>query len=224
MDKIQCCNRCFHLCPASSFCFFLLGLGTETGLCASGYFCSNSSVAKTPSQLSNGGGMCQKGTYCPEGSPVPRTCPAGQHCDSDALGAPSGNCSAGYFCLGGAQLSKPTDGTTGNVCPAGSYCPEGSKNFNRCPPGTFSSNTENKELANCGNCTRGFFCNGWGNTGTTDECDAGFYCPPGQSERNPNGLECIKGHYCPKGSPEPVRCDSGSYQDETGQWSCKVSL
>ena len=167
--------------------------------------------------------MCQKGTYCPEGSSSPRNCPPGQHCDRQALGAPSGNCSAGYYCLGSAELSKPRDGTTGNICPVGTYCPEGSTNYQRCPPGTYSNNQGNKELGNCTECTSGSYCEGWKNFETTEKCDAGFYCPPGQEVRNPNGLECTKGHYCPQGSPVPVRCDSGYYQDEIGKSSCKVN-
>lgn len=31
----------------------------------------------------------------------------------------------------------------------------------------------------------------------------------------------LSGHYCPTGSSEPIRCDSGSYQDEIGQSGCK---
>lgn len=32
----------------------------------------------------------------------------------------------------------------------------------------------------------------------------------------------IIGHYCPEGSHQPIRCDSGTYQDETEQGTCKV--
>lgn len=33
---------------------------------------------------------------------------------------------------------------------------------------------------------------------------------------------CITGHYCPTGSNLPIRCDSGTYQDETEQGTCKT--
>ena len=29
----------------------------------------------------------------------------------------------GYYCTLGAETSTPTDGVTGDVCPAGYYCP-----------------------------------------------------------------------------------------------------
>ena len=32
------------------------------------------------------------------------------------------------------------------------------------------------------------------------------------------------GHYCVEGSHEPVRCDPGYYQDETGQSDCKLCM
>ena len=32
----------------------------------------------------------------------------------------------------------------------------------------------------------------------------------------------MSGHYCPSGSHEEIRCLSGTYQDETGQGSCKT--
>lgn len=38
------------------------------------------------------------------------------------LSVPSGECTAGFYCKGGAALPKPTDGVTGNICPVGTYC------------------------------------------------------------------------------------------------------
>ena len=38
----------------------------------------------------------------------------------------SADCDAGYYCTAAANISNPTDGTTGDICPAGSYCPIGS--------------------------------------------------------------------------------------------------
>lgn len=35
---------------------------------------------------------------------------------------PSGECTAGFYCKGGAVLPNPTDEVTGNICPAGTYC------------------------------------------------------------------------------------------------------
>ncbi len=36
-----------------------------------------------------------------------------------------GRCQAGYVCLEGSSMNKPTDGIVGYLCPPGSYCPAG---------------------------------------------------------------------------------------------------
>lgn len=41
------------------------------------------------------------------------------------LSRPSGSCSAGYYCSGGASQPNPTDKLTGNLCPPGSFCGNG---------------------------------------------------------------------------------------------------
>lgn len=40
------------------------------------------------------------------------------------LAMPTGPCSPGYFCTGGATAARPSDGETGSVCPPGTYCGE----------------------------------------------------------------------------------------------------
>ncbi|EDO40914.1 predicted protein, partial [Nematostella vectensis] len=168
------------------------------------------------------GGLCQPGYYCPQESSSQLICPGEFYCGSTGLDAPSGNCSAGFYCISGAKVPNPTDGVTGNVCPAGSYCPSKSQMHTPCPPGTFSNSTQNTALSDCNDCTEGYYCEGGGNTRVTAPCCEGSYCPPRQSVCKPNEYNCTLGHKCPLGSPEPVRCDSGRYQDETGQSSCKV--
>ena len=49
----------------------------------------------------------------------------------------------------------------------------------------------------------------------------GYYCPQGQTVRNPSAYECPVGHYCPVGSSVATLCDSGYYQDLLGQALCK---
>lgn len=39
-----------------------------------------------------------------------------------ALGAVTGDCRIGYYCGRGSERDDPTDGVTGNICPAGRYC------------------------------------------------------------------------------------------------------
>lgn len=124
--------------------------------------------------------------------------------------------------MGGSRTDRPTDGVTGAECPEGSYCIEGSATPAPCPNGTFSNTTKNEKVEDCVDCTSGFYCEGNGNKEPTDQCDPGYYCPPGQRVKNPNGLECTLGHFCLRGSKEPQRCDSGFYQDSRNQSSCKV--
>jgi hypothetical protein len=46
------------------------------------------------------------------------------YCDQSGLSSPSGNCTAGYLCLGNATVAAPNDGVNG-PCPRGYYCTEG---------------------------------------------------------------------------------------------------
>ena len=201
------------------YLLFIKGQSNVTDMCDPGYYCSGGTTAARPVTK---GGKCLNGTYCPKGSSQPLTCPERKYCGSEALPAPSADCAAGFFCRNGSKTDRPTDGITGDECPAGSYCPSGSFTPTPCPPGTYSNTTRNEKVEDCANCTSGYYCEGYGNKKETNKCDAGFYCPPGQKVRNPNGLECTLGHFCPAGSKEPIRCDSGTYQDTINQESCKV--
>jgi len=51
-------------------------------------------------------------------------CLPGVYCDTVGLSAPTGNCSAGYLCLGNASTPTPNDGTN-KPCPVGHFCIEG---------------------------------------------------------------------------------------------------
>ena len=52
----------------------------------------------------------------------------------------SGPCSAGYFCSSEASTPTPQDATTGDVCPKGRYCPQGSQQGEPCPRGAWYFN------------------------------------------------------------------------------------
>jgi hypothetical protein len=106
-------------CPAASYCPNGTRFGTEF-LCPNGTF-SDITHLKSTSECSQ--------------------CPGGQYCGQEGLTTPSGDCSAGYYCIGGASSSTPTDGITGDICPMGAYCPTGSNQTTLCPPGTFGSAT-----------------------------------------------------------------------------------
>ena len=47
-------------------------------------------------------------------------------------------------------------------------------------------------------------------------CQAGYYCPIGQTEANPATFLCIAGHYCEEGSGTPTQCPIGTFSNATG--------
>lgn len=87
--------------------------------------------------------------------------------------APSGLCSPGHFCLQGAYNATPTDSSTGDVCPAGRYCLEGSSVGTHCPVGTFSNRQGLQNSSECDACTPGYYCGQTGLTAESGTCWAG---------------------------------------------------
>ena len=108
-------------CPAGEYCA-TPGLSETSGPCVGGFVCAGGASSATPTDNSTGW-ICPMGSYCPTGSSFAVACTPGQCCVNDGLSAPTGNCTAGYYCTSGASSPTPVDGVTGNVCPAGSYCP-----------------------------------------------------------------------------------------------------
>lgn len=220
-----------NACPGGKYCNES-GLPAPTGLCAPGYFCVNAAFTDRPLDYDNftsgdclcpansTGGECQEGFFCPEGSHEPTSCTGGYFCEGKGKATVTAQCDPGWFCTSGAQVSQPSDGITGDICPQGKYCPRGTEVPKLCPQGTFSNNTGNSHETNCANCTEGSYCETKGLTKPTALCSAKFYCPPG--ERLDKQNSCTKGHFCEEGSPAPVKCPSGTYQDEIQQDSCKL--
>ena len=81
------------------------------------------------------------------------------------------DCDAGYYCASGANISMPTDGTTGDICPIGNYCPTGSQAPLPCPEGTYMNETG---APICNGCPPRFYCV---NGDVADPCPLGAYCP-----------------------------------------------
>lgn len=127
----------------------------------------------------------------------------------------TGYCLAGYHCIGGSSTKTPTDGVTGERCPEGKYCVEGTPSPENCPPGTFANVTGLKEMDECIQCTEGMYCNNHGLKRPFGECSPRYYCSGGSQSPNPvdnvTGGPCIPGHYCPLGSAKPLPC-SVSFQ------------
>ena len=198
-----------------------LGQSNVTARCDAGHFCTTGAVSPTPSDPKQGG-ICPSGSYCPIGSPSPIKCDPGKYCPNQGLHVPYANCSAGFYCWLGSKSPRPDDNSTGNACPEGAYCLEGSHNITLCPPGTFSNSTNNTRVEDCLQCSMGSYCAGWGNPNPTGLCDPGFHCPEGQLRADPPSYRCPVGHYCPRGSENGIQCTSGFYQDELQQENCKV--
>ena len=80
---------------------------------------------------------------------------------------------------------------TGDICPAGHYCPRGSP---RPLP-----------------CRLGQYCQHAGLPSPTAACYAAYYC--NDSSTVPDQFECPVGHYCPNGTGIPKACPAGTFSN-----------
>ena len=92
------------------------------------------------------------------------------------------------MCYGKAVSNSPTDGTTGDQCPIGSYCVSGSAKATICADGT---KTTAVAQSGCSNCIAGKWCSG----------SVEFPCPTRR--------------YCLAGSVRGKICEAGTYNDVT---------
>eukprot|EP00767_Chilomastix_cuspidata_P000870 gnl/Chilomastix_cuspidata/1248.p1 GENE.gnl/Chilomastix_cuspidata/1248~~gnl/Chilomastix_cuspidata/1248.p1 ORF type:complete len:6697 (-),score=752.02 gnl/Chilomastix_cuspidata/1248:22-17397(-) len=193
-----------------------VGLSEPDVICEAGYMCISHASSPTPSSDSYGNGVCTAGYYCEEGTYEPLPCPvgtynripglkaidectdcdAGKYCSTAGSSSPTGKCAGGYYCLGSANMSAPTDGVTGAICPAGSYCAAGSSSTTLCAKGYFSEEGSSE----------------------CQECPSGYYCP---STGTVNPTLCPEGYYCPTGTYnyENNKCPTGTYNDLKGATS-----
>ncbi|ESO91998.1 hypothetical protein LOTGIDRAFT_121441 [Lottia gigantea] len=149
---------------------------------------------------------CPPTKYCPQATDIPIDCPLGYYCPPGTAALNQYPCPAGTY-------SNQTTRTNINDCLScpGGYCPEGSSVPLLCQAGYYLNSTGNSDVSHCITCTSGMYCAGSGNT-----------IPDGPYTPQPVEYNCTLGHYCPSGSTSPIRCNSGSYQDEIGQWTCKA--
>ncbi|KAM4702881.1 uncharacterized protein WCC33_011421 [Rhinophrynus dorsalis] len=208
------------------------GLSIVSGKCDPGWFCVSAAWTPQPFDLDNytsanclcpataTGGKCLPGYYCPMGATEPLVCPPGFYCDNAGLPAPKGECNAGFFCTEGAKTPNPTNGSYGNICPPGTFCPVGSYQPQLCPAGTFSADSGIGSESECKPCPPGYYCHDSGLTAPTGLCLAGHYCPERQSTND--SFPCPVGHHCPEGSSKPTPCESGFYQNKEKQVVCQI--
>lgn len=195
--------------------------------CPAGYYCTANATQYSDKP-------CPPGHYCPHGTeydvqfPCPpgtfssdqqlraedecQTCPAGQFCGGEANLVPSGNCSAGYYCVGNASTSTPLDGVTGNICVAGEFCPAGTVVPQACKPGHYCEDSSGEPT---GPCQEGYYCRQGATTAT----------PAGQVNANgETGNVCPEGHYCEQASVTPQPCPYGTFSGNTAAISGATCL
>ncbi|KAL8270980.1 hypothetical protein Esti_005101 [Eimeria stiedai] len=152
---------------------------TDFGLCPAGHFCPANSVSPTP---------CAPGTYQDGvGALECKPCSPGFACTEYGLSSPHLPCDAGFYCIKGSATLRPTDGFTGDRCPAGWHCPAGSFTPQACPPGEYTTGP---------------------GQATCKTCPAGYECSLSSSIPSP----CSDGLVCPEGSMRGFRCPLGSYK------------
>lgn len=206
------------------------GLTEPSGTCLEGFYCTGKAILQNPINESYGD-ECPNGHYCPQNSSQPTPCNSGyyqpltrrtsendciictpgEYCTLPGQNDTTGLCSAGYYCIEGAESASPTDGITGDICPIGSYCPVNSVTHYTCLNGTYTNSTGNSE---CSDCPDSYYCS---NSIDVVPCPSGYYCPP------TTGLDW---QACPAGTYNPsemkhllsdcVQCDGGKYCSTTG--------
>ena len=188
------------------------------------------------------GFQCAAGTFCPQGTLFVHECTPGDFCRTSGLSNATGKVEAGFYAWGGAILSNVSDGVTGAICPQGHFCLEGnhvlmlarlkknnshdlfcvfisgSSTPSRCPIGTFNNAVGGPSATSCMDCTAGYYCNQTALVAEEGQCPQGFWC---ESKTIVPYRVCPAGSMCPTGSAKPILCPHGTYQDQSGQWTCK---
>ncbi|PKU33190.1 zonadhesin-like isoform x4 [Limosa lapponica baueri] len=192
--------------------------------CLPGYYCDSPAMSEPKT--------CPAGFYCVEGSSKPEPCPEGTYSNKKGLSGPSecspcgrgfycaapgqtgpgGPCKAGFYCQGRALTPLPTDGVTGDVCPAGAYCPPGCPLPIPCPPGTYSNVSGLRSLQECLDCPPGLYCDGTNNQAPSGPCEPGYFCTGGAKSALQQVV--MEGHYSLTGAFKPEPCPLGSFQPE----------
>lgn len=215
-------------CPPLRYCplgssepVFLPVVGTYYGanydiiLCPMGYSCAGGLTAPV---------LCPSGYYCPPLEVI-------VECTTEALVCPDGTIHVSVGNLSAmAPILDPTNLCSGpesscvrvpepEVCPVGTYCPEGSIDPTPCASGQYCpvNSTEPLDCPSSTNCSDpanlitcgspGYYCN---DTGVLHKCRAGYYCT--NTSKN---IPCSVGSYCPRGSERDSPCPVGSFCNDT---------
>jgi len=204
-DKSVCipCATCPKGTWVAQQCSFVDGIPTTCEACQGGFYQEHSNQREClpcpaghfcPEGASRAS-KCQKGTYCPERSELPRGLSHGHHAVNSlgnfttVGGVGEAICPAGSYC---------SEGDTSD-CEFGQFCPEGTSSPAKCPSGSFCANPAHKET-----CSSGKLCP----EGSTKSsvCEAGSFCVTPATK-----AACSKGSYCPEGSVLPTPLANGFY-------------
>lgn len=193
-------------CPDQHRCE--LGSATPT-LCSDGEYCSTDDTSSQETQT-----LCAEGYYCVKGARY--------------------DCYPGWHCIEGASVPNPEDGTTGQACRAGYYCPNDATY--KDPQACLGSATQDANGSPLASGNLGQYQPYRGATSSAEciDCVEGQVCATDGLEDyvsptcSVGGLvcgtdePCDMGFYCPAGTPTMLRCPDGYYADETGLAACKA--
>ncbi|XP_038634721.1 multiple epidermal growth factor-like domains protein 6 [Scyliorhinus canicula] len=238
------------LCDLGMYCSEA-GLTAPEGPCQPGYYCTRGSNSSTPVEMPFGN-VCPAGYYCPSGTkhafekPCPTgtwnnatgaqeialclPCIPGYACSGMALAQPIELCAPGFYCKERAKSTRPVDGETGDLCPEGHYCPEGTAIPLRCGDGYYNNVTDYysdyceldklKSMATSETieCLKAHFSHhGIPNIVMTDNgphfISVDVENPNGNLSTGVGG-PCPMGHYCPAGTSISLPCPMGTYSDK----------
>ncbi|XP_064629300.1 uncharacterized protein LOC135488587 [Lineus longissimus] len=160
------------------------------------------------------GGKCQPGTFCPEGSSEPTNCTRGSYCSTPGLATASGECEAGWFCPPGSVSPWQV------ICPAGSFCVNGTWLPEPCPVATYGHQPNLRSAEGCTLCDAGHYCNETGAVTVSGICEPGFYCDNGKGPVSSLvQYFCPEGHFCPNLTHLSVQypCPATTYNNATHQ-------
>lgn len=167
------------------------------------------------------GKKCPAGSFCDWGSRVPKDCPEGHFCEAGTEApqpCPEGTfratpgaesdtnctkCSEGTFCIGSGRK------TDGDSCPAGYFCPKGTKaNVRLCPVGMVCAPKSGAPQT----CAKGFTSRE--GASKCENCLSGFECFP-SNPGQPGIRPCPAGKYCEANS-DPKNCTAGTIRRRPG--------
>lgn len=202
------------MCAPGMYCD-ATGLTLPRGPCDPGYYCTLGAYTSAPMNYESTifgvnnrhtGAQCPQGAYCPLGSATPTlcppgtfnnftgletetqcvSCPPGRYCETPGLFLPTGDCFAGYYCIGGSQNA------TQFASPPGFFSLTGATAPTPCPLEQFNLHPTQDQCV---------------------DCPAGFYCG---SSATVQPLVCPTGSYCPKSSALPLKCSLGTFSSAEG--------